>query len=277
MRVALVCEESAGARVLENLARDAHEIVALVTSPHSPAWNLGVKLGVRPLAARRVREPDFADVLASCGAQLLLNIHSLYIVPQPALRAPPLGAYNLHPGPLPGCAGLNAPSWAIYRGEPRHGVTVHRMEAGIDTGPIAFQDWFPLEESDTGLSVALRCARRGVELVRKLVQILARDPAGLELTPQDLAQRRYFGREVPQGGRIDWNAPARRIYDFVRACDYQPFASPWGTPVAQLGGREVEVQKVALTGERSHAAPGSVRDDNLVATADEWLLLKKWK
>jgi methionyl-tRNA formyltransferase len=56
--------------------------------------------------------------------------------------------------------------------------------------------------------------------------MLARDPAAGLLKPRDLARRRYFGREVPQGGRIDWNAPARRIYDFVRACDYHPFASP---------------------------------------------------
>jgi methionyl-tRNA formyltransferase len=114
---------------------------------------------------------------------------------------------------------------AIYRGEARHGVTVHRMESGVDTGPIAFAEDFPLTKEDTGLTVALRCARKGVDLVGKIVEILARDPGQLELTPQDLTQRRYF----------------------------------------------------ALTGQRCDAAPGTVRDGNLVATADEWLLLKKWK
>jgi len=61
-------------------------------------------------------------------------------VPEAVLGVPARGAWNLHPGPLPRYAGLNAPSWAIYRGEQRHGVTVHRMDRGIDTGDIAYQE-----------------------------------------------------------------------------------------------------------------------------------------
>jgi methionyl-tRNA formyltransferase len=277
MRIALFCGEAAGARVLEALARSGHELARVLAAEGSPPWRTATQLGLAPQPACRVRAASFAGELAAAGVELVLNVHSQHIMPPAVLAVARLGAYNLHPGPLPRCAGLNAPSWAIYRGEKSHAVTVHRMEAGIDTGAIAFQETFPLEESDTGLSVALRCARKGVELIRKLVEVLARDPAALELKRQDLAQRRYFGKEVPQGGRIDWNAPARRIYDFVRACDYHPFASPWGTPIAQLGDRQVEVQKLALTGERCDAAPGVLRDGCLVATSDEWLCLRKFK
>lgn len=277
MRIALLCGEAAGARVLEALASSGHELAYVLAAEGSPPWKIAAKLGLAPQPARRVREHSFAGELAAAGVELVLNVHSLHIVPPAVLAAPRLGAYNLHPGPLPRCAGLNAPSWAIYRGEKSHAVTVHRMEPGIDTGPIAFQEPFPLAETDTGLSVALLCAQKGVELIRKLVQALSVDPGALQLKPQDLAQRRYFGGEVPQGGRIDWNSPARRIYDFVRACDYHPFASPWGTPRAQLGDRRIEVQNLALTGERCDAPPGSLRDGCLVATADEWLCLRKFK
>jgi UDP-4-amino-4-deoxy-L-arabinose formyltransferase/UDP-glucuronic acid dehydrogenase (UDP-4-keto-hexauronic acid decarboxylating) len=275
MRVALLCEEGAGARVLDMLARAAHDVVALLTTESSPAWCQAAKLGLEPLPARRVREPQFADELARCDPDLLLNVHSLYLVPQAVLRVPRLGAYNLHPGLLPGCAGLNAPSWAIYHGWEKHGVTLHRMEAGIDTGAIVFRQEFAVEPADTGLSLALRCAQKGVGLIRKLLDLVAAgDP--VPSTTQDLAQRRYFRREAPQGGRIDWNAPARRIHDFVRACDYQPFASPWGTPSAILQGSEVMIYKTALTGERCAAAPGTA-NGNLVATADEWLELRKYR
>lgn len=275
MRIALLCEESAGARVLDMLARSAHELVALLTTEGSPAWSLATRLGVRPSPSGRVREPEFAQGLAQAGAELLLNVHSLYIVPPAVLQVPRLGAYNLHPGPLPRCAGLNAPSWAIYHGWPMHGVTLHRMEAGIDTGPVVFQEEFPVEPRDTGLSLALRCAQKGVDLIRKMLDVLAAG-GSVPQTPQDRTQRRYYGREVPQGGRIDWNAPARRIHDFVRACDYQPFVSPWGIPKAILGSREVEVCKTALTSERCDAPPGTVKD-NRVATADEWLELRKFR
>jgi methionyl-tRNA formyltransferase len=140
---------------------------------------------------------------------------------------------------------------------------------------VVFQEEFTVEPGDTGLSLALRCAQKGVDLIKRMLHLLV-ERGTVPCIPQDPAQRRYFGREVPQGGRIDWNAPARRIHDFVRACDYQPFASPWGTPKATLEGREVEVHKTCMTGKRCEAAPGSVQDD-LVATADEWLQLRKFR
>jgi methionyl-tRNA formyltransferase len=209
------------------------------------------------------------------GVDLLLNVHSLYIVPEAVLRVPLHGAYNLHPGPLPEYAGLNAPSWAIYNGEQRHGVTLHRMEPGIDTGPVAFQERFPILPDDTGFTLSLRCADRGVALIERLLQT---DPGAPALTSQDRGRRRYFGRAVPQAGRIDWSSAAQRIHDFVRACNYHPFASPWGSPVAQVGERVLHVQKTALTGVACDAAPGTLRSDAsrlLVAAADEWIELRR--
>ena len=274
MRVALLCEEAAGLRTLQLLARSRHEIAAVLTSSGSPAWLLAEKLGISPLPADRVRAPGFAEGLARRRVELLLNVHSLYIVPEAVLRAPPEGAYNLHPGPLPQYAGLNAPSWAIYHGEASHGVTLHRMEPGIDTGPIVFQTRFPLSPEDTGLTVALRCAQEGLRLIERL---LAVDVAALPLEPQDLGARRYFGRGVPQGGRIDWNVDARRVHAFVRACNYRPFASPWGAPMAEVDGQAVQVLKSALTGTPANAAAGTVHFDPggrvRVACADEWLEL----
>lgn len=275
MRIALLCGEAAGARLLRALARGRHEIAAVLADPRSPPWQLAARLGCRAVPAQRVREPAFAAELA--GVDLLLNVHSLQIVPEAVLRVPASGAYNLHPGPLPRYAGLNAPSWAIYRGEERHGVTVHRMEAGIDTGDIAYQETFPIAPGDTGLSLALRCAEKGLALLGRLLEDAA--ARRVPRVAQDLAQRSYFGRGVPQGGRIEWCSPARRIFDFVRACSYHPFPSPWGVPRAALPGAEVEVLSVALTGERSGAAPGTASTDGagrtLVACADEWLWLRR--
>lgn len=277
MRIALLCDEAAGARILQALARGPHELGVVLTSACGPVWAVATRLGYRPLPAEHAREPHFAADLAAGRVDLLLNVHSLVILPEPVLRVPPLGSFNLHPGPLPRYAGLNAPSWAIYRGECEHGVTVHHMEPGIDTGDIAYEDTFPIEAEDTGLSLALRCVERGLTLLQRLLD--AADTGAIPHFPQDRAQRSYFGRGVPQGGRIHWRTPARRIYDFVRACDYHPFPSPWGTPRACVGGQELAVQRVALTGERCEAAPGSVREDRdgrrLVACADEWLSLKK--
>src|SRR6266513_6476154 len=60
---------------------------------------------------------------------------------------------------------------------------------------------------------------------------------------QDPSRRRYFGRTVPAGGQLAWSRPAREVVNFVRACDYLPFHSPWGHPWARLEGREVAILK----------------------------------
>lgn len=275
LRVALLCEESAGVRVLTAVARGPHELVAVVTSEtNGGVWSVAERLGHAPLPATRIREPGFAAQLADLDVDILLNVHSLHIIPEPVLGVPRLGAYNLHPGPLPRYAGLNAPSWAICRGETEHGVTVHRMEAGIDTGDIVYQETFPIVADDTGLSVSLECVRLGVPLVERLLETASTDPGRIPRRPQDLRRREYFGKEVPRNGSIPWCEPGHVVHDFVRAFDYYPFPSPWGTPWSQAGEVIVGIGKVTRTGEAAGDAPGTLRRTKgglQVACADEWL------
>jgi hypothetical protein len=73
--------------------------------------------------------------------------------------------------------------------------------------------------------------------------------------------------------------PAEKIVNFVRACDYFPFRSPWGHPQTRLGGQELEIVKASRTGLPCDVQPGTVgpRADSaaLIAAADEWILVKK--
>jgi methionyl-tRNA formyltransferase len=191
------------------------------------------------------------------------------------LTAPRIGSFNLHPGPLPEYAGLSVPSWAIYNGETRHGVTVHWMESEIDTGAIAYAETVAVTGQDTGLSLSVKCIKVGVPLVARLLEDAARDPGSIPRVPQDLSRRRYFRRAAPDQGRLRWDLPARRIVDFVRASDYAPFPSPWGTPATVWDGAEVGVARAELTGERCEAAAGAVGrvadTAAMVAAGDEWV------
>jgi methionyl-tRNA formyltransferase len=186
---------------------------------------------------------------------------------------------------LPRYAGLNAVSWAIYRGETSHGVTIHKMEPGIDTGPIVYQDLFDIDDADTGLTLSARCIRSGIALVLRLMETASIDPATIPLTSQDLTKREYFGREVPYEGRLIWSLQAREIINFVRACDFFPFPSPWGHPRTVLetmsGDQEIGVVKAGLTGERCDRSPGTVGEfvgpGVKIACGDEWIIVNKLK
>jgi methionyl-tRNA formyltransferase len=282
MKILLVAEEAAGIQVLRRVADSNYELVAVMTQPPTHGGGATVAgvaegLGVTVLPSQRVKEPELGAWIRDAEVDLLLNVHSLYVADEEVVGAPRIGSFNMHPGPLPEYAGLNAPSWAIYNGEPRHGVTVHWMEPGIDTGAIAYERRFELDEAETGLSLSLRCVREGLPLVEQLLEDAALDR--IPAQQQDLSRRNYYGRQAPQDGRIDWNRPAREVVAFVRACDYFPFPSPWGHPLARLDGRDVAVLKAAPIGGKATVAPGEVGPPGetgiSVAAAGEWVEVQR--
>ncbi len=263
LNILLVAEESAGAQLLRALRETKHHIVGVLSSGGRAGIGGGVralarKMGLRCWPAELVRDPAFAETVASLRVDLLLNVHSLYIVRPEILSATRLGGFNMHPGPLPELAGLNAPSWALYRGAASHGVTIHRMEREIDAGPIAYRSTFEIGEAETALTLMAKCVKHGLPLVLRLVERLAQDPGSLALDRPAERIREYKGREVPNGGRLSWSWPGRDIVNFVRACDYFPFESPWGSPTTSLGEREIGIAKAALTNASCAAPPGTV-------------------
>jgi methionyl-tRNA formyltransferase len=286
-----VGEESAGIQTLKALAGSGHRIVAVMASQSKDngglvnLWETSERLGYQTWPSKLVKDPGFADEVRAAEVDVILNIHSLFIINKEVVKAPRIGCFNMHPGPLPRYAGLNAVSWAIYRGETSHGVTIHKMEPGIDTGPVVYQEHFDIDEADTGLTLSARCIRSGIPLVLRLMETASSDPAAIPLTPQDLTKREYFGREIPHDGKLFWTLPAGEIVNFVRACDYFPFPSPWGHPQTILesmsGEKAIGVVKARLTGERCDRSPGTVGEavgsGVKVACGDEWIAVNKLK
>lgn len=285
MNILLVAEGSTGNQALQGLGSSPHRVVAVMTSPpnadgHSGMlWNQARKLGHDTWPAQLVKDPAFAEQIRTERVDLLLNVFSLYIIHSEVLEAPRLGSFNLHPGPLPRYAGLNSMCWAIYNGEKKHGVTLHRMAPKVDTGPIVYQQEIEIQDEDTGLSLAVKCIKAGVPLIERLLHLAATSPEAIPAIPQDLSQRSYFGAGVPQNGNILWDRPARAIFNFVRACDFAPFRSPWGQVRATCRGEGLYVTKVSLTGKVTRSGPGTVGEVTShgaeVACADEWLLVRR--
>jgi methionyl-tRNA formyltransferase len=285
MNILLVGEESAGIQTLRLLAQSRQSVVRVLASPKprygGPATLLKTaqELGYRTSAAESVRHSAFARQVREDGVDLLLNIHSLYVIDNEVLRAPKIGSFNLHPGPLPRFAGRNPVCWALYFGEKTHGVTLHRMTADIDAGPIVYQSIFPIVETDTGLSLSLRCIQEGLRMVSRLLEALTANPDKLPELPQDLTRRQCLGREVPHRGRMIWSLPAQQLLNFVRACNFCPFLSPWGLPRACNGRNEFGIVTATRTGCAAEANPGTVGGFDgtgvRVACSDEWISVGK--
>ena len=286
MKILLAAEEAAGVQALKLLEKSEHDLVAVLTSSGSDSAlraatveSVAKSMGYEVLPAIKVKDSAFAEQLKTLEIDILLNVHSLYLIHADVLTAASFGAFNLHPGPLPRYAGMNAPSWAIFHDEASHGVTLHWIEAGVDTGAVAYQALFDLTPKDTGLSVSTKCVRLGIPLIERLLEQTALDPSAVPSLEQDRRQRSYYQlKDRPFNAQMPWREEATLLERLVRASDFYPLPSPWGYPQASLDGQTLGIMKVSLTGEKTAEAPGTLRKiDNevRVAAGDEWLSLER--
>ncbi len=274
----LAADEAIGPRVATLISRSAHDLVAIATPPSTVDNPRSLPSTARSLAipcldARRLDSNELVDEIRSVDADVLVNVHSLTKVSTDVLDLFAVGAWNLHPGPLPEGAGANVPSWAIALGWESHGVTLHKMTAEYDDGHISFEDRFRIAPNATGLTLSAECSRRGLGLLAQLLEALE-SPATVPAVPQDPSQRRYFGRKQPHDGIVAWSWPASQIEAYVRACDFRPFPSPWAPPQAKVGATVYELLSVEV-GEHATEPAGSIMagDSLSVASADRWVTL----
>jgi methionyl-tRNA formyltransferase len=279
LRVFLAAEEAAGARALRLLARSGHDVVGVLagrgnSGRASVTAAAAARAGIPVVPAETVDDGALAALLDEHQIDLFLNVHSLRILGPEVLVTPRIGAFNLHPGPLPRYAGLNAPSWAIYEQESTFGCSMHWMTPELDAGPIAYAARFDVDPRETALSLSLKCVEHGLPLLERLLTHAATGEA-IPAQAQSAAERRRLPPGPPGDGWVPWAAAAARVDALARACAYAPFPSPWGWPRTHVAGREVAITRLRPTGRPADAGPGtvgaSVDGGVLVATRDEWV------
>jgi methionyl-tRNA formyltransferase len=287
VKVALAAEDAAGTQALR-LITGRGDFVVAVFSGSERGEGTGFETSLRGDAAAagalvmdavQVRDPGCGDLLRERGADVLLSVHCRQKIDEALLDAPTRGSFNIHPGPLPEMAGLHPPSWALYEGAREHGVTLHEMIPDLDAGDIVAEARFPVGPEEGAIGLLSQCVRREKELLSALLEDLG---GGREIrgTPQDLERRRWFGGAPRELADVDSSWPAEKLANIVRACDYRPFRSPWGSLCAVVRGQRLEVLEAEAAGPGEGGAgeaPGSVRlqrdGSALVATGDGWLRL----
>lgn len=211
-----------------------HRIAALVTE----------SAAVRDWA--RGRGVAVADAAPEVPVDWVLALAWLRLVPPAVLARASQGGVNFHDGPLPGYAGLNAPVWAILNGEARHGITWHRMAAGVDEGSILVERTFDIAPDDTALTLNTRCFEAAVESFGEVLGLLEADRA--DGRAQAAEGRRIYARaDRPAAmGWLDFTQAAARVDALVRGLDHGPYRNPLavakiaaGDQVLAVGGAEV--------------------------------------
>lgn len=170
----------------------------------------------RGIPCRVVGRRDLEGLTDTMKGQVCLSVGFGYLFPEAFVRAVKLGL-NVHGSLLPRYAGARTLNWVIENGEGESGVTVHRIDVGVDTGPILLERRFPLSRFDTGASLY----RKTLELEPQVVvEALARYESGqASWTPQRAGEATPCPNRVPEHSEVDPGRALLDLYDKIRAAD----------------------------------------------------------
>lgn len=228
------------------------------------------------------RSANIEKALHGAGFDYLLSINNPRIIPDSELRLAGKLNINYHDSLLPAYAGVNASSWAILHGETTHGVSLHVMEAGIDTGHVLESEVVPVLLTDSALALNLRCLHAfRVAFTRLLTTVASSAP--FVFRAQDPGKRSYFGLFAcpPNMGVLNFHDDIRKVHDLARALEYGHHENSLGSPkVLTSSGRYLLVKNAdvtLMTPPAQDTAPGTivdiVDDTLIVKTATDLILL----
>jgi methionyl-tRNA formyltransferase len=215
------------------------QVVAVVTQPDQPKGR-GLKLQPSPvkelahqqqlpvLQPERARAGDFLTQLAAATPDLIAVAAYGQILPAAILNLPRFGCLNVHTSLLPKYRGAAPIQRAILEGETETGVTIMKMDVGLDTGDILTQESTPIIPADNSQTLHDRLARIGAQL---LVRTIPDYTAGrITPRPQPTDGVTHAAKIRKQDGQIDWTQPAHTIWNRVRAL------MPWPGAFSHLAG-----------------------------------------
>jgi methionyl-tRNA formyltransferase len=213
---------------LRKLAADVNfQILAVVTQPDKPTGRVSQKQPFSPvkmlaqslnlplLQPVKARDEGFIAELAGLKPDLMVVVAYGQILPQRLLDVPKHGCLNVHTSLLPKYRGAAPIQWAIADGEEFTGVTIMRMDAGLDTGPILSTRRTAILPADDSQTLHDRLAELGAEL---LVETIPGYVGGTIVPqPQPAVGASYAAKITREDGRIDWSLPAQKIWNRLRA------------------------------------------------------------
>jgi methionyl-tRNA formyltransferase len=218
----------------------------------SPVKLLALSAGKRVFQPERARDHEFVQELVALEPELIIVAAYGQILPKAILDLPRFGCINVHTSLLPKYRGAAPIQWAILNDEPHTGVTIMRMDAGLDTGGIICQETTPILPEDTAESLHDRLAEIGADLLLRTIPPYV--SGELKPWPQPAEGVNYAPKIKKQDGQIDWTETARAIWNRVRAL------MPWPGAYTFFPGKGVpELIKIwqAQVAEQT-GAPGQV-------------------
>jgi len=250
---------------LDALLRSRHRVVAVFTQPDRPAGRgrtlqvsavkrRAAAAGLDVLQPASLKTPDAAAALDRLELDALVVVAYGLILPPAVLALPKLGCFNIHASLLPRWRGAAPIQRALLAGDTTTGVTIMRMEAGLDAGPVLAAREVRIGERETAGSLHDRLAPLGGELLVETLDAIAEGRAREQA--QSPIGITYAGKITKAEALIDWREAATSILRRVRAYN------PW--PIAETGmnGTQLRIWDAELVPGMAAATPSDANQDN---------------
>ena len=265
--------------VLDALTHTTHKIVGVYTRPDQPAGR-GKQLRSSPIKRLAeshalpifqpptLRKPEFVASLRELAPDVIIVAAYGLILPPAVLAIPPRGCVNTHASLLPRHRGAAPIAAAILAGDTETGITLMRMDAGLDSGPILARRALAIADDDTTGTLTPKLADLATALlIETLPRVLAGD---LTPQPQDESRATYQKTIRKEEGLIDWTRSAIEIERRVRAFN------PWPSAYTFWRNSQLKILRAQAAPSAARGEPGRVikwQDEIAVTTGDGALIL----
>lgn len=286
---------------LRALVEGGYNVVAVVTQPDKPVGRHGsvlrapavkeyaLSVGLPVLQPEKMKAPVFVEELRSYKADLQVVV-AFRMLPEIVWAMPRFGTFNVHAALLPQYRGAAPINWAIINGETTTGVTTFFLDHDIDTGRIILQKKFNIPDDADVEYVYDGLMHLGAEIAIETIDLIISHNGLVTSTSQEefitdeaqVSSSNFQLKLAPklfkETCRINWNQPAKNIYDFVRGLS--PIPTAWTTLVPNAEATvstapvDVKIFKTQKTGRTCSSVSGMLLVEKsrlFVATTDEWL------
>jgi len=267
---------------LKGLFLNGYPVIGVVTQPDRPQGRgratapppvklLAESLGLNVLQPEKVGHSSFLEIFREAAPDLVIVAAFGQILPKEIIDGPRQGCINIHPSLLPKYRGAAPINWALIRGEEKTGVTIMRMDEGVDSGDILLQEETPIRPEESFGELHDRLAKMGAELL--LTALVMLEAGTLQPRPQDHRLATPAPRLSREDGLIRWNADVRSIVSLIRGLSPLPCAYTF------LDGKKLKVFAAASEESAVAEAPGTVAGETAaglrIAALNGHVLLKE--
>jgi methionyl-tRNA formyltransferase len=263
MKIVFMGSADFGLPALNALIENGHTIGAVVSTParkkgrglklsDSPVVEFSREKGISPIFTPSIlKSPDFIDALQRLQADVFVVV-AFRLLPKEIFSLPRLGTINIHASLLPKFRGPAPIQRAIAAGEKTTGITIFRIDRGIDTGTIILQKKTDIGDEETFPQLYERLSSLGSQGLIEAVSLL--EKGAVDFMQQDEKLATPAPKLSKEEGKIDWNLPARTIFNMVRA--FKPFPGTY----TFFEGNRLLIERAVLIDNGNGLSPGTICD-----------------